>query len=225
MDKSKSLFKLADIEKFLIKRYGKNYKLISLKGSKNKANITLDINDKKYYLRITPYEFDMFEVVDNNKLTKVSENSIKLDWLKYLVYINGENFLKSLEIYYDKRDLEIFKAYNNKITLLKEILEETVAKKLALSKEIDKVFKEETILRTAIEDRKKEMHEELETNKSIVNYLNECEQRRAKNIRYMSKVVKEIVSNIKETDESKVTETEAKREVDTNGKMDCTNCK
>jgi len=229
MNKEKILFKVSDVDKFLMKKYGKRYKFVSLHGAKNKASINFEIDGKVYYAKITPYEFDMFEILEGNRLRKVSENGIKLDWLKHLIEINDETYLKFLEIYYSKRDLEIYKEYTDKIDEYKSALEDVVAEKIRLTAELKKISKAELILRTAIEDKNKEMLEEITLNNDLVSYLNGCEDKKKKCARYMSKLIKDIVGEVKETSEenlqNKVSNTEAKRELDTTGEMDCSNVK
>lgn len=230
MTKERELFKLKDVNKFLNTRFGKNYKFISLKRtSKNYVCVCIEENGKKICLEFTPYDLKMFEIVENNKLTKVSENGIRLDWLKHLVGVYGEVYLKSVEEYCSKRNFEIYKEYNDKIEEYKSALENVVAEKLRLTEELKKVSKAELIIRTAIEDRNKEMLEEIDFNNNLVGYLNDCEDKKKKGARFMSKLIKDLVGEVKETSEEnlniKVTETEVKREVDTTGEMNCSNVK
>ena len=226
MNKEKQLFKLKDVNQFLIKHYGDNFKFLVLKRtSKNYTCVCIETNGKKICLEFTPYDLKMFEVGENNKLIKVSENGIRLNWLKYLTTTYGETYIKFVEIYYSKRDLEIYKEYNDKIQEYKSALEDVVAEKISLTEKLKEVSKSELILRTAIEDRNKEMLEELDFNSNLVGYLNDCEDRKKKGARYMAKLIKEIVGEIKETDENKVIEIEEKREVDAKEEMNCSNVK
>lgn len=104
-------------------------------------------------------------------------------------------------------------------------LEHAVAAKLILSKQLSDLGKQELILRTAIEDKRKKMLEEIDFNNNLVGYLNDYQDRKKNGVRYMAKLIKELTGDVQETTESKVITTEAKREVDTTKEMECSNCK
>lgn len=230
MSKEKELFKLKDVNTFLNVHFKTDYKFIALKRtSKNYILVCIEVNAQKVCLEFTPYDLRMFEVGENNKLTKVSENGIRLDWLKHLVSIYQEEYIKAVEEYCTKRDLEIYKEYNDKIQEYKAALENVVAEKISLTKKIKDISKAELILRTAIEDRNKEMIEEINFNNNLVGYLNDCQNKKKKAARFMSNLIKDLVGEVKETSEenlkNKVTTTVEKREDDVADEMNCCNMK
>ena len=211
MDKSKELFKLKDVDRFLKETFGEDYKFISLKRKgKNFTSICIEINGKKFHLEFTPYDFKMFEIGENNQLVKVSENGMILDWLKLLINVNDPSYLEFVKIYYSKRDLEIYKEYGDKIEEFKSALENVVAEKYRLSEELKKVSKAELILRTAIEDKNKEMLAEIDFNNNLVEYLNDCEDKKKTGARFMANLIKDIIGEVKETSEENLVKEESK---------------